>query len=218
MGNLLIHMARSIETVLHVQPLLTAAWFTPLAVGGIILGVAGGVLLHIFPNRVLLIFSQVGVLLCVLLLAIIPEREDGKSPSITFLYWAYIFPAMVCGTIGVDITFNIVNIFVTTAMPLHLQSAASGIINSILYLGMAFWLGIAQMAVSTTIQYQGDVSQSQQYRIGFWTGVAMAGTSLLLVLTVRIGTASAALTADEKAGACGNATESNEEVVKSYSD
>ena len=182
--------------------------------GGIILGVAGGVLLHIFPNRVLLIFSEVGFLLCVLLFAIIPGREDNQ-PSITFLYWAYIFPAMICGTIGVDITFNIVNIFVTTAMPLHLQSAASGIINSILYLGMAFWLGIAQMAVSTTIQYQGEISQSQQYRIGFWTGVAMAGTSLLLVLTVRIGTASAALTADEKVLEIqGNSTESNENATK----
>ena len=207
-------MTPSIETVLHVQPLLTAAWFTPLAVGGIILGVAGGVLLHIFPNRVLLIFSQIGFLLCVLLFAIIPERKDGR-PSTNFLYWAYIFPAIICGTIGVDITFNIVNIFITTAMPLHLQSAASGIINSILYLGMAFWLGIAQMAVSTTIQYQGDIGQSQQYKIGFWTGVAMAATSLLLVLTVRIGTASAALTVDEKAEIRGDSTESNEGVTRS---
>lgn len=176
---------------------MTAAWFTPLPVGGVILGVISGVLLHIFPNRVLLIFSQIGFLLSVLLFAIIPNQKNGE-PTRTFLYWAYVFPAMICGTIGVDITFNLVNIFVTTAMPLHLQSAASGIINSVLYLGMAFWLGIAQMAVSTAIQYQGDIDQSQQYKIGFWTGVAMAGTSIVLAVTVRIGTASAALTADEE--------------------
>ena len=197
MRKLLTRMARSIESILHVQPLMTAAWFTPLPVGGIILCIVGGILLHIFPNRVLLIFSQLGFLLSVLLFAIIPDQKDGQ-PSSKFLYWAYIFPAMVCGTVGVDITFNLVNIFVTTAMPLHLQSAASGVINSVLYLGMAFWLGIAQMAVSTTIQYQGDISQSRQYKIGFWTGVAMAGMSLILAITVRIGTASAALTADEE--------------------
>lgn len=190
-------MAFSIEIVLHVKPLLAAAWFTPLAVGGIILGVTGGLILHVFPNRILFVASQIGFLLCVLIFAIIPERQDDK-PSTGFLYWAYIFPAMICGTIGVDITFNIVNIFVTTAMPLQLQSAASGIINSVLYLGMAFWLGIAQMAVSTTIRYQGSIDPAQQYKIGFWTGVAMACTSLILVFTIRIGTASAELTADEK--------------------
>lgn len=206
----------SIEVTLGISPLLTAAWFTPLAVGGVILAVGGGLVLHILPNRLLLIISQIGFLISVLLFALIPERSTSSSsgqetPSISFLYWAYVFPAMICGTIGVDITFNITNVFITTAMPARLQSTASGVINSLLYLGMAFWLGVGELAVSTTVRANGGesssghggggdgVGQGDQYRIGFWTGVGLAGAALLLASTVRMGKASAAMTADEKA-------------------
>lgn len=109
---------------------------------------------------------------------------------------------MICGTIGVDITFNITNVFITTAMPRRLQSTASGVINSLLYLGMAFWLGVGELAVSTTVRNGGgedEVGLDDQYRIGFWTGVGLAGVALLLAATVRMGKASAAMTADEKA-------------------
>jgi hypothetical protein len=193
-----------------VSPLLAAAWFTPLAVGGVILAVGGGLVLHILPNRVLLIISQVGFLLSVLLFALIPDGHSGRSTS--SLYWAYVFPAMICGTIGVDITFNITNVFITTAMPRRLQSTASGVINSLLYLGMAFWLGVAELAVSTTVR-KGDLDESGQYRIGFWTGVGLAGVALVLAAMVRMGKASAAMTADEKAAdESGEQTEQAETV------
>lgn len=158
--------------------------------------------MHILPNRLLMIISQAGFLLSVLLFAIIPSRnEDTGKPSISFLYWAYVFPAMLCGTIGVDITFNITNVFITTAMPAKLQSTAGGVINSLLYLGMAFWLGVGELAVSSTVMTKGEenVGLGQQYRIGFWTGTGLAGVALILVATIKMGKASAALTADERA-------------------
>lgn len=192
----------SIEVTLDIKPLLAAAWFTPLAVGGMILAICGGLIMHILPNRLLMIISQTGFLLSVLLFAIIPSRdEDTGKPGNTFLYWAYIFPAMICGTIGVDITFNITNVFITTAMPARLQSTAGGVINSLLYLGMAFWLGVGELAVSSTVMTQGEdnISQEQQYRIGFWTGVGLAAVALLLTATIKMGRATAGLTADEKA-------------------
>jgi MFS family permease len=169
-----------------------------------IIAITGGLILHLLPNRLLMLISQAGFLLSVLLFAIIPSPDDGRSTS--SLYWSYVFPAMICGTIGVDITFNITNVFITTAMPARLQSTAGGVINSLLYLGMAFWLGVGELAVSTAVRMHpgGDdeedgVSLDQQYRIGFWTGVGLAGVSLILVATIRMGKASAALTADEKA-------------------
>ncbi|RYP55410.1 hypothetical protein DL770_010924 [Monosporascus sp. CRB-9-2] len=182
-------------------PLLTAAWFTPLAVGGMIIAITGGFLLHLLPNRLLMNVSQAGSLLSILLFALIPSRDSSGKPSIDFLYWAYVVPIMICGIIGIDITFNITNVFITTSLPARLQSTVGGAINSLLYLGMAFWLGVGESAVSTTvIQRAGKiVSLVQQYRIGFWTGVGLAGVALVLVATVRMGKGSAALTADEKA-------------------
>lgn len=186
---------------MRIGPLLAAAWFTPLAVGGMFLAICGGFLLHILPNRILMIISELGFFLSVLLFALIPKRSSDGDPSISFLYWAYVFPAMICGTIGIDITFNVSNVFITTAMPQRLQSTAGGLINSVLYLGLAFWLGIGEMAVSTAVQYKGaeNVDKDQQFRIGFWTGVALAALAFVLLITVRMGKASAALTADEKA-------------------
>ena len=163
------------------------------------LAITGGFIMHLLPGRILMIISQVGFVLSVLLFALIPEQKDG-SPSTSFLYWAYVFPAMLCGTIGVDITFNITNVFITTAMPKRLQSAAGGVINSLLYLGLAFWLGVGELAVSTAQQYRNDsLPQRQQYAIGFWTGTGLACVALLIVITVPMGKQSADLTADEKA-------------------
>jgi hypothetical protein len=205
----------SMETILHASPLQTAAWFTPMAVGGLILAVGGGFVLHLLPSRVLMIISGIGFLLSVLLFAIMPAQTTSPSgdltPSNKFLFWAYIFPSMLCATIGIDITFNVTNIFITTAMPRRLQATASGLINNLLYLGVSFWLGIGELAVSVTIQTRGGstdgdgegsdggVGLRDQYRIGFWTGVGLAAVALCVTATIKMAQASADMTADEKA-------------------
>ncbi|ATY65662.1 membrane transporter [Cordyceps militaris] len=200
-GLFLFYISFYIETVLHTTPILTAAWFTPLAVGGVMLAVTGGFIMHLLPNRILLLISTVGFLISVLLPPLIPDQTGPSPLSTSKLYWAYIFPAMLCGTIGVDIMFNVTNVFITTAMPHRHQNAASGLINSLLYLGQAFWLGIAELAVSASIQTQGadKLGLRAQYQIGFWLGVGLSALALVLTATIKMGSASAALTADEKA-------------------
>ncbi|KYK54473.1 drug resistance protein [Drechmeria coniospora] len=194
-GLFLFYASFYIETVMHASAMLTAAWFTPMAVGGMILAITGGFILHLVPNRILMVISCLGFLLSTLLFALMPEEG-----STSFLYWAYIFPAMLGGTIGVDITFNVTNVYITTAMPRRHQAAAGGLINSLLYLGIAFWLGIAELAVSAKVEADGrELDPRTQYQIGFWTGVALSVVSLALTVTVKMGQAEAALTADEKA-------------------
>ncbi|KAK7402879.1 hypothetical protein QQX98_011364 [Neonectria punicea] len=186
-----------IEIVLNKSPMKTAAWFSPLAIGGLILALVGGFVLHLLPGRLMLIISGFGFLISVLLFALIPEDPQSER----FLFWAYIFPAMVCGTIGVDIAFNVTNIFITTSMPRRLQAVAGALCSSLLYLGMAFWLGVGELAVTVTLDHRGkeNVDQREQFQIGFWTGVALAVVSLCLVVTINLGSATASLTADEQA-------------------
>ncbi|PTB79041.1 MFS general substrate transporter [Trichoderma longibrachiatum ATCC 18648] len=80
-------------------------------------------------------------------------------------------------------------------------ATAGGLINTLLYLGLAFWLGIAEMAVSEANRraLPEGLSLREQYKIGFWIGVALAGVSMLMVVTIKIDRAAAELTADEKA-------------------
>ncbi|KAI0599702.1 major facilitator superfamily domain-containing protein [Biscogniauxia sp. FL1348] len=199
-GVYLFYASYYIETVLNRSPLDTAAWFTPLCVGGLCLAIIGGFVMHLLPGRVLLLISGVGYIISVLLFALIPEQTGPDTPSLTSIYWSYVFPAMLCSTIGVDIMFNVTNVFITTAMPRRLQATAAAVTNSLLYLGMAFWLGVAELAVSTAVDYHGEeeLSLRQQYKIGFWLGVGLAGVALCLTATIKIGEAASELTADEK--------------------
>lgn len=195
-----IHTYRdfSAENVLQASPILTAAWYSPFAVSGVCLAIGGGFVLHLLPNHILMLISSLGFILSVLLFALIPEQSATKEPSTNFIYWAYIFPAMVCGSIGVDISFNVSNVYITTAMPRRLQAAAGGLINSLLYLGSAFWLGISELATSTTKRPRGEsLPKRTQYQIGFWTALGIAGLSLALMLTIRMGQASSEMTVDE---------------------
>ncbi|KAK6839742.1 hypothetical protein PG995_006999 [Apiospora arundinis] len=204
-GIYLFYVSYYLETVLHNTPLLTAAWFTPMALGGIFLALIGGLVLHLIPGRILMIVSGLGYLLSMLLVALIPEQSPAGIPSRTFIYWAYIFSAMLGATIGVDITFNVTNVFITTSMPARLQATAGALTYTLLYLGIAFWLGVAELAVSQAKEArerEGDgksLTPREQYKIGFWLGVALAGITLILFSTLEVGQASADMTADEKA-------------------
>lgn len=107
---------------------------------------------------------------------------------------------MIFSTLGIDITYNVTNVFVTTAMPRRFQPTAAGLITSLAYLGMAFWLGVAELSVSTWVRSHAAVNPGlrEKYQVGFWTGVGLAGFTLFCAVTARIGRASAELTADEK--------------------
>ncbi|KAF4983544.1 hypothetical protein FZEAL_1079 [Fusarium zealandicum] len=196
-GLFLFYASFYIEEVLGIPPLLTAAWFIPLAVGGFILAIVGGFVLHILSGRLLLIIAGLGFLGCCIIFALIPETTKSN----THLYWAFVFPAMVLSTIGVDIAFNVTNVYITTSLPGHLQAVAGALITSLLYLGMAFWLGVGEMAVSAKKDIDGaeNVSPRSQYQIGFWTGAGLAVAALLIFVTVKMDSAKADLTADEKA-------------------
>jgi hypothetical protein len=81
----------------------------------------------LYTGTVLLVISGIGWILAPLLFAIIPE-DIG--------YWRYIFPAMICGTLGVDVTYNVTNVFVTTSLPERQQGLAATVANSVLSWGL----------------------------------------------------------------------------------
>ena len=177
----------SIEKVLHATSLQTTAWYAPMVAGGLFLATAGGFLLHLLPGTVLLIISATGYVICVLLFAIMPENPN---------YWAYIFPAMIAATVGVDITYNVSNIFITTNMPRKRQGLAGALINCLVFLGISVFLGFADIAVSATAH----LGLKKSYKVACWLGVGCAGVSLLLLVGfVKIEKAKSDLTMDEKA-------------------
>ncbi|KAK6954072.1 hypothetical protein Daesc_004034 [Daldinia eschscholtzii] len=177
----------AIQTVLRVPPLLAALWFSPMAAGGIIIALVGGVTLHRLPGTILLLLAGTGFVLCSLLFALIPE-----NPS----YWRWVFPAMVCTTIGIDISFNVSGIFITTSVPKHQQGLAGACINGLVFLGISFFLGWADFAVMS----RSSNGLGESYKVAFWFAVGCGAGVILIVLGfIRIGKAKSDFTVDEKA-------------------
>jgi MFS family permease len=158
-----------------------------MAAGGLILATVGGLILHLLPGTILMVLSGLGYVMSVLLFAIIPDR-----PS----YWAYVFPAMICATLGVDVAFNVSNVFITTQTPSKRQGLAGALINSTLFIGISFFLGVADIAAAQT----SHLGLKPSYKVAFWFATGCAGFALLLLLLfVRIDKAKSDLTYDEKA-------------------
>lgn len=176
----------SIETVLNVPSFLAALWFAPLAAGGIIIALVGGMTLHRLSGTLLLLFSASGFLVCVLLFAIMPEQPG---------YWPWVFPAMVCATLGIDISYNVSSIFITTNVAKHEQGLAGACVNGLVFLGIAFFLGWADLAVAKTAYLGARAS----YKTAFFLGTGCAGVAIVLVaLGIRVEKAESGLTVDEK--------------------
>jgi hypothetical protein len=160
-----------------------------MAAGGLVLATVSGFTLHLLAGKTALLISGIGYLVSVLLFAIIrPIRHS---------YWAYIFPAMLGATLGVDVTYGVSNIFITTKLPKHRQGLAGAVINSVLFLGMSFFLGIADMVESSQMKKGG---QNGSYKAAFWFAVGCASVSLVIIaMFVQIGRAKSDLTVGEKA-------------------
>ena len=86
-------------------------------------------------------------------------------------------------------------VFVTTQLPLARQGLAGGFVNSVLQLGMAIAIGVADILRNRTIESSGNV---QSFKNVFWFGVAAGGVSLI-ILTIwgRVPRAKSDYTADE---------------------
>jgi hypothetical protein len=174
------------ETIMGATPLQVVAWFVPMALGGCIISTAGGFVLHLLPGTILILISGAAWIIAPLLFAIAPAGAN---------YWAYVFPAMICATTGIDITFNITNIFITTSFPRHRQGLAGALINSILHLGISFFLGISDMIAT----YTAAKGPSRSWKNVFWFEVALAAAALvILIFFVKIDKAKSDLTADER--------------------
>jgi MFS family permease len=176
------------QNIMGATPLQVVAWYVPLGVAGLILSTIEGFVLHLVPGRILLFISGLGAVGSQLLLALVPE---GGS------YWAWIFPATILSTIGIDLSTILMTVFITTHFPSSSQGLAGGVINSVLQLGVALCLGLTDIIQSSTVEKAG---LRRSYKNTFWFGVAVGSLSLLLItIWGKIPKAKSDLTADEKA-------------------
>ena len=176
------------QTIMSATPLQVVAWYVPLGVAGLLLSILEGFILHLVPSRILLIISGLGAVGSQLLLALIPLAGGN--------YWAWIFPATILSTVGIDLATILMTVFITTAFPAAQQGLAGGVINSVLQLGVALCLGLTDVIQSGTVR---EFGLGRSYKNTFWFGVGAGAVSLVLMgAWGRVPMAKSDLTADEK--------------------
>lgn len=163
----------------------TALAFSPMAAGGVIISTVSGFTLHLLPGRVVMIVSGIGYLVSMLLFALVP---DGGP------YWAWVFPAMIAATVGIDIMYNATSVFITTNIPQKQQGAAGALINSLVFLGISLFLGVADL-VAATHEWRGE---KESYKAAFWFGTGCAALALVLLCYIDIGRAESQLSIEER--------------------
>ena len=176
------------QNIMGASPLQIVAWYTPLGVAGLLFSVLEGFILHRVPGKVLLVISGLGALWSQLLIAFIPL--EGAS------YWAWVFPATIGSTIGIDVSTILMTVFVTTMVPISQQGLAGGVVNSVLQLGVAFVLGLTDILQAATVQ---EVGLAKSYKNTFWFGVGAAAAALIIMAVwAEVPKATSELSAEEK--------------------
>jgi len=100
---------------------------------------------------------------------------------------------MICSTVGVDVAYNLSAVFITTNVPRRRQGVAGAVIMGLIFLGISFFLGLADLAVSENK----SLNLKESYRVAFWFGTGCAGVAFLIFCTIRIGKAKSQLTMEE---------------------
>jgi MFS family permease len=117
------------------------AWFAPIAICGVICGLVTGNILHRVSPILTLLVSSMAWLAAPLLMAF-------SDPSLG--YWPFVFPAMLCSSIGIDVTYNFTNLVLSSCSPLKMQALAGAVNSTTVNLGMGFALAITQVIQTAT--------------------------------------------------------------------
>ncbi|KAF4465079.1 major facilitator superfamily transporter [Fusarium albosuccineum] len=164
-----------IKSVLGKDAMTAALWFTPWAVGGMIVSISGGLLLHILPGQAILLFTGITPVLAVLLFALMPDNPN---------YWAWVFPAVTAEGACVSVLWAVSNVFMTSNMPRRLLGLAGALVFVAAYLGSAFFLAIASVAIEIFEQKGWDVKK--QDKGIFWIAFGIACVALILDFFIKL--------------------------------
>ena len=163
-----------------VKGIMLSLWYTPMAVGGILFCLISSSLLHIVPIKLLLSLSGLAWVGAPLIFAVGP---------VPLTYWSEVLPSMICGTLGIDLTFTVASIFLSSSQPLKFQGVAGAVSSILVNLAMSFSLPISLIvkeAAATQVlnDTRGNEADSTVwgFRAAFIYGVTSAGCGLIICI------------------------------------
>jgi hypothetical protein len=177
------------------------AWYTPMALGGIIIALCAGLLMHLVPITLLLLISALFWVLAPALFSIYIHLH-WADPTSWRTYFSLPFASMLSSTIGLDLTFTISTVFLTTTQPDSFQGVAGAVASVVVNLGVAVALAAADIIfarsrdepvtttnppATATAPPQDHHLDTDGYRPVFWLAIGLAAAgAAICVAYVRI--------------------------------
>lgn len=159
-----------------VKGIMLSLYYTPMAIGGIVFCIVGSSLLHIVPIKILLLISGLAWIAAPLIFAVGPVPLN---------YWSEVLPSMICGTLGIDLTFVIAAIFLSSSQPLKFQGVAGAVSSTLVNLAMSFSLPISLIVKEAAADRVAGGSKDPTlwgFRAAFFYGAASAACGMLVVI------------------------------------
>lgn len=96
-----LYLALYLQRVKHLSALDITARLLPMVIGGVLVNVVCGLILHRVSNKILTGIGALAYTAAFLILSFM--KEDA-------IYWEFIFPALILVVVGADIHFNVTNV------------------------------------------------------------------------------------------------------------
>ncbi|PWY84741.1 MFS general substrate transporter [Aspergillus heteromorphus CBS 117.55] len=168
----------------HLSPLLVAVHLLPMAVGGIVVNVLAGMLMHRVSNTGMMAVGVTAYVGAFLLMGL--QHADSS-------YWAFTFPGLVLAVVGADFEFCVANMYVMSALPPAQQSIAGGIFQTVTKLCLTVGISVSTaifdavraQGTPTTGYFRGDPIAPYSATLLYCAGIS--GVAMPLCAFLRIG-------------------------------
>ncbi|KAH7392972.1 major facilitator superfamily domain-containing protein [Pyrenochaeta sp. MPI-SDFR-AT-0127] len=177
-------LALYFQTVLGYSALMTGVHMLPMVIVGLLANLVAALIQHKVSNKLIVAIGALAYLASFVLAAV---QRYGDS------YWAFSFPALMLCVVGADFQFIVANMYVLSSMPIHKQSIAGSLFQTLTRLCTAVSYGIATAifdAVENNPSKKGYYANNpvEPFAATFWFSAGCAFIGLLFVPFLRIGT------------------------------
>ncbi|RKO92584.1 major facilitator superfamily-domain-containing protein [Blyttiomyces helicus] len=157
------------QNIQTTTPLQTTARFIPMAISGISVNVVMAVTINKIPARYLLMVAMAAFTASAVLFALSAPDQS---------YWSMPLPALLLCVVGADTLYCVSSLFVMTTVRPEDQSVASGVLNTVLSIGVSVALA-ATSAMAGSQAGPNDTTPLESYRAAFWTCAGITGLGFL---------------------------------------
>lgn len=173
-GIWFFYVFQIVQQIRGVSPLLTVAWFSPIAVSGVAAAVLTGWLLGPgkFSPAAVMTMALAAFTIGIVLIATIPVDQT---------YWAQLFVCLIIMPFGMDMSFPAATIILSNAVKKEHQGIAASLVNTVVNYSISIGLGFAG-TVEVNVNNGGKTVEDvmKGFRGALYMGVGLSVLGLFL--------------------------------------